>query len=50
MELRDIIRHGMEMRMTMELMEQQPFLKRLAQGGAALFGPNCEVAVHDLTQ
>lgn len=36
--------------MTMELMEQQPFLERLAQGVAALFGPNCEVAVHDLTQ
>lgn len=36
--------------MTMELMEQQPFLERLAQGVAALFGPKCEVAVHDLTQ
>ncbi len=28
--------------------EQDDFLKRLAQGIAALFGDNCEVTVHDL--
>ena len=31
------------------LLEQQPFLPQLAKGIAALFGSNCEVAVHDLT-
>lgn len=34
----------------MKLLKQQPFLERLAKGIATLFGSNCEVAVHDLTQ
>lgn len=34
----------------MKLLEQQPFWERLAKGIATLFGSNCEVAIHDLTQ
>lgn len=33
-----------------KLLEQQPFLERLAKGISTLFGTNCEVAVHDLTE
>lgn len=31
-------------------MNLKPFLEGLAKGIAEMFGPNCEVAVHDLTQ
>ena len=34
----------------MSVKEQLSFLMRLAKGVAAQFGPNCEVAVHDLTK
>ena len=33
----------------MQLDEQVPFLKQLAKALAVQFGPDCEVAVHDLT-
>lgn len=33
----------------MTIQEQRPFLERLAKGVAELFGSNCEVTVHDLT-
>ena len=33
----------------MTLEQHKPLLERLAKGIAALFGPACEVAVHDLT-
>lgn len=35
--------------MCLTLLEQQPFWARLAKGIATMFGSNCEVAVHDLT-
>lgn len=34
----------------MTVQEQKPFLERLAKGVSTLFGPNCEVTVHDLTK
>lgn len=34
----------------MSIGEQKEFLERLAKGIAALFGENCEVTVHDLTE